>query len=62
MAEVRRKLVIVGDGACGKVRISQCFFDEVDAFVDMSFDRVFERTIPGGTQLYVLSCVSLKMI
>jgi hypothetical protein len=62
MAEIRRKLVIVGDGACGKVRVSHqesrlgawapfvvlVLTDDVCGCADLSADRVFERDVPGG--------------
>jgi hypothetical protein len=57
MSEIRRKLVIVGDGACGKVclcSIQSCrnlpetaaegFSSNIDLFVDC----FFERNVPRG--------------
>ena len=49
MSEIRRKLVIVGDGACGKV----CFYlvGAHTHFIspsDLSLDCLFQRHIPRG--------------
>jgi len=49
MADIRRKLVIVGDGACGKV-LSQPFgfysFQLTALYADLPPDRLFQRHIP----------------
>lgn len=53
MSEIRRKLVIVGDGACGKVRPACRRLPPVLTVSwspDLSLDRVLERHIPGGEQ------------
>jgi hypothetical protein len=39
MSEIRRKLVIVGDGACGKVRVS-FLFSLLVAFVSHHYARL----------------------
>jgi hypothetical protein len=48
MAEIRRKLVIVGDGACGKVNLPSLAVQDVQltSFLDLSADCVFERDVP----------------
>jgi hypothetical protein len=49
MAEIRRKLVIVGDGACGKVlslpRVFFLFFPANDSSTDLPLDRLFQGHI-----------------
>jgi hypothetical protein len=56
MAEIRRKLVIVGDGACGKVIfcISPTIYlsNLSNFFSDLSLDCLFKGHIPRG--YYVL--------
>jgi hypothetical protein len=58
MSEIRRKLVIVGDGACGKVgvflRVVVVHLEiltRTRTLSDLSLDRVFERHIPRGEVL-----------
>ncbi len=52
MAEIRRKLVIVGDGACGKVIL--CIFPTISLsnlsifFSDLSLDCLLKGHIPRG--------------
>jgi GTPase SAR1 family protein len=55
MSEIRRKLVIVGDGACGKVcklALSVAERLRLDGLMltypDLSLDRVFQGNIPRG--------------
>ena len=56
MAEIRRKLVIVGDGACGKVVLDIFLTVSLpnlsNYFSDLSLDCLFKGHIPRG--YYVL--------
>jgi hypothetical protein len=55
MSEIRRKLVIVGDGACGKV-ITPYSLNDTDKtgadvclyLVDLLVDSLFKRNLPRG--------------
>jgi hypothetical protein len=51
MADIRRKLVIVGDGACGKVLSLPWFqssFRLNAPHTDLPLDRLFQGHIPRG--------------
>lgn len=51
MAEIRRKLVIVGDGACGKVcPLDNPFLDRISSPrpLDLPVDSLLERNFPRG--------------
>ena len=54
MSEIRRKLVIVGDGACGKVIYNRChsavydFWINTPLSLDLSVDRLLQRNISRG--------------
>ena len=55
MSEIRRKLVIVGDGACGKVTLGMfptISLSNLSFFSDLSLDCLFEGHVPRG--YYVL--------
>ena len=57
MAEIRRKLVIVGDGACGKVILGilpTIYLSNLSIFFsDLSFDCLFKGHIPRGYYVVV---------
>jgi hypothetical protein len=55
MSEIRRKLVIVGDGACGKVcslsarhHLRETAAQDFQSNIDLFVDRFLERNIPRG--------------
>lgn len=54
MSEIRRKLVIVGDGACGKVFLSryssQTFL--LMSALDLFVDSFLQRNVPRGIFLF----------
>jgi hypothetical protein len=57
MSEIRRKLVIVGDGACGKVcdfsvhscrHLRETAAEDFPFIIDLFIDCFFERNVPRG--------------
>lgn len=49
MSEIRRKLVIVGDGACGKVvPLLIVLPTQLTPLSDLSLDRLFQGHVPRG--------------
>lgn len=57
MSEIRRKLVIVGDGACGKVcllsihscrHLRETAAEDFSSNIDLFVDCFFERNVPRG--------------
>lgn len=57
MSEIRRKLVIVGDGACGKVclfpiqscrHLRETAAEDLSSNIDLFVDCVLERNVPRG--------------